>query len=174
MDLRRFERSGFYQQVEDLNRILIKIVRFGVLFGALVLVSCGIDHGLGPMESRITGRIIFLNPDKKPNYVESVRVVAAVRIPPENLGDVVFTNTSVNLSKPEPDYYVPAPLATYELVVAVYKKKGAAWDYSKWLGFYGFDPVNYTVEYKKVALTKEQPVAKNINIYCDWSLLRPE
>ncbi|MBN2413795.1 hypothetical protein JXQ31_19095 [candidate division KSB1 bacterium] len=142
-----------------------------LLFILFLITACEIDHGLGTLDSRITGRVIFLNQDKKPDYVESVRIVAAVNLPPQSLGDVVFTNTSVNLSKDEPDYYVPAPLATYQLVAAVWKEKGQAWNYSKILGFYGFDPVNFTFDSVKVVLTKEQPVAKNIDIYCDWSIL---
>jgi len=133
--------------------------------------ACEIDHGLGTMDSRITGVVVFLNKDKRPDYVESIRIVAAVNFPPESLGDVVFTNKSVNLSKDEPEYYVSAPLAAYRLVAAVWKEKGRNWDYSKILGFYGFDPITFTFDSVKVELTKAHPVAENINIYCDWSLL---
>ncbi len=142
-----------------------------LIFILFLFTACEIDHGLGTLDSRITGRVIFLNRDKRPDYVESVRIVAAVNLPPQSLGDVVFTNTSVNLSKDNPEYYVPAPPATYQLVAAVWKEKGQAWNYSKILGFYGFDPVNFTFDSVKVVLTKEQPVAQNIDIYCDWSLL---
>jgi len=142
-----------------------------IIFLLSLFLACEIDHGLGTLDSRITGRVIFLNKDQKPDYVESVRIVAAVNLPPQSLGDVVFTNTSVNLSKDEPDYYVPAPLATYQLVAAVWKEKGQAWNYSKILGFYGFDPVTFKNDSVRVILTKTQPVAKDIDIYCDWSLL---
>jgi len=142
-----------------------------ILFIFSLFLACEIDHGLGTMGSRITGKVIFLNKDQKPDYVESVRIVAAVNLPPQSLGDVVFTNTSVNLSKDDPEYYVPAPLATYQLVAAVWKEKGQAWNYSKILGFYGFDPITFKYDSVRVVLTKTQPVAKNINIYCDWSLL---
>ena len=140
---------------------------------ALVAMSCSIDHGLGTMNSRITGKVIFLNLEQRPSYVEAVRIVAVDNLPPQSLGDVVITNTSVNLAASEPSYYIPAPIADYELVAAVWKEKGKAWNYSNILGFYGFDPVNYLYEYKKVQLTKAQPVAQGIDIYCDWSLLKP-
>lgn len=128
---------------------------------------------MGVMKSRISGKIIFLNPDKKPDYVESVRVVAAVKFPFTSLSDVVFMNTSVNLSMEEPEYEIPAPLATYRVVAAVWKEKGKAWNYANLLGFYGFNPVAGEFEYKEVELTDSHPVAENIDIYCDWSLLRP-
>ena len=144
-----------------------------IIPGLLLFFSCSVDHGLGTLDSRITGKVVFLNRDKMPSYVESVRIVAIVHLPPQSLGDVVITNTSVNLSKETPTYYIPAPLAEYELIAAIWKEKGKTWNYSNILSFYGFDPINYTVEYKKVGLTKAQPVAENIDIYCDWSLLTP-
>ena len=145
-----------------------------LLITIMVLVpGCEIDHGLGPMKSRITGNVLFLN--EKPDLVESVRVIAVVRWDPENLSlsDVVFTNTSVDLSKEESPYYIPAPTTSYELVAAIWKEKGAPWNYLNILGFYGFDPINHTVEHKKVVLTKEQPVAKGVDILCDWTLVKP-
>ncbi len=139
----------------------------------LLLIACKIDQGLGTLDSSITGKVIFLHPEKRPDYVEAVRVIAAVKLPPESLGDVVFTYTSLDLSREEVEYRIPAPITSYELVAAVWKEKGKTWNYANILGFYGYDPVNYKFEYEKVVLTKEHPVAKDIDIYCDWSLLRP-
>ena len=138
-----------------------------------LFLGCDIDHGLGVMESKIAGDIVFINPDKKPDYVESVRVVAAVKFPFTSLSDVVIMNTSVNLSKAQPNYVIPAPLSSYQVVAAVWKEKGKAWNYANLLGIYGFNPVEGQFDYKEVTLTKSNPVANNINIYCDWSLLRP-
>ncbi len=145
-----------------------KILLMAALLGML---SCTVDHGLGTLDSQISGKVIFINPEQMPSYIESVRVVAVVNMPPQNLGDVVITNTSVNLSKAEPTYYIPAPVASYDLVAAVYKEKGKAWNYANILGFYGFDPVNFMYDYKKVILTASEPIAHDVNIYCDWSLL---
>ncbi|HPG40442.1 MAG TPA: hypothetical protein PLP19_05115 [bacterium] len=142
-----------------------------ILILLLPVLSCEIDHGLGTMDSRITGKIIFINPDKKPDYVESVRIVAVANYPPESLGDLVITNTSVNLSKEQPEYYIPAPLATYHLVGAIFKEKGHNWDYGNLLSYYGFDPVNYKIDIIPIVLSKQHPIAYNIDIICDWSLL---
>ncbi len=138
---------------------------------SLLIMSCAIDQGLGTMDSYITGRVIFLNPEQKPDYVEAVRMVAIINMPPQNLGDVIIANTSVNLSREEPTYSIPAPYAAYRMIAAIWKEKGKAWDYTNILGFYGFDPVTYTIEDKVVDVTKEHPIAENIDIYCDWSLL---
>lgn len=148
-------------------RFILFIIIFSFLFG------CEIDHGLGIMESKISGDVIFLNPEKKPDYVESVRVVAAVKFPFTSLSDVVFMNTSINLSKEKSAYEIPAPLSTYQIVAAVWKEKGKAWNYANLLGIYGFNPLSGQFEFKKVALTKSNPVAQGIDIYCDWSTVRP-
>ncbi len=146
-------------------------ISFVVVFS--LLAGCEIDHGLGIMESKITGDVIFLNPEKKPDFVESVRIVAAVKFPFTSLSDVVFMNTSINLSRETSAYEIPAPISTYQVVAAVWKEKGKAWDYTNLLGIYGFNPSTGQFEFKKVALTKSDPVAQGIDIFCDWSTVRP-
>jgi hypothetical protein len=147
--------------------------RVYILFLLLAISGyhCSIDHGLGTLDTRITGDVVFLNRDQKPESVEAVRVIAVVNMPPESLGDVVFTYKSVNLSRDKSEYDIPAPDATYELVAAIWKEKGKAWNYGNILGFYGFDPVTYEIESKTVTIDKHHPVASNIDIICDWSLL---
>jgi hypothetical protein len=154
-----------------MNKIFFKILLpfLALVFGS----SCEVDHGLGVMESSISGNVVFVNHDKKPDYVESVRIVAAVKYPFTSLSDVVFANTSVNLSKEQSEYELPAPLTNYQIVAAVWKEKGKTWDYTNLLGFYGFNPSNGEFEYKEISLTKQDPVAENVDIYCDWSFLSP-
>ncbi len=142
------------------------------LFIALLFAAgCEIDHGLGPLNSRITGSISFVNEEFKPDDIDALRPVAVTTWDPDNfsLSDVVIANTSVNMSKETPDYYIPAPLGKYELVAIVYRKKGRGWDYTQLLGFYGFDPVTYTGDSEVVTLTKSKPVAGDIDIVCDWT-----
>ncbi|HOT97297.1 MAG TPA: hypothetical protein PLG50_06990 [bacterium] len=131
--------------------------------------ACEIDHGLGLIESGISGRVIFLHPEKKPARVDAVRVVAVVNFPPQSLGDLVFTNTSINLSQLTPSYRLPAPLARYVLVGAIYREKGKEWDYAKILGFYGSNPDSNLYDIRPVTLSKAHPVAAGIDIYCDWA-----
>jgi hypothetical protein len=140
-----------------------------VMLCFLLLSACEIDHGLGTIDSRIAGRIIFLNTDSKPEWVDAVRVAAVVHFPPQNLGDLIFTNTSINLSSESPSYQLPAPLARYEVVVAIYREKGKDWNYTNILGIYGFDPINNTYDILPVLLDKAHPVAEQIDIYCDWA-----
>lgn len=137
----------------------------------LLLLHCDIDHGLGPMKSRITGHVSFINKDLKPENIEALRAVAVTTWDPAHfsLSDVVIANTSINLSREEPEYTIPAPLGPYELVAIIWKKKGQGWNYTHILGYYGFDPASFTGENKTVTLTASHPVAAYTDIVCDWS-----
>jgi len=132
-----------------------------------LLSSCEIDHGLGIIESGISGRVIFSNPGAKPDKIDAARVVAVVNFPPQGLGDLVITNTSLNLSQESPAYRLPAPLARYQVVAVVYREKGKDWDYTNILGIYGLDET-HGWEIQPVTLDKDHPVAKDIDIHCEW------
>ncbi len=142
---------------------------FFIALLSAVLISCDSPLGLSTLDSEIQGKVIFINPELKPDYVEAVRIVAAVQIPPQSLGDVIFTYSGVDLASERSDYRIPAPPAEYQLVAAVWKQKGKAWNYANILGFYGFDPVTYDFEYIPVHV-RENTLSQNIDIYCDWTL----
>ncbi len=150
-----------------------------VVVAAAFFVRCEIDHGLGLMKSRIQGRVILPDMSKRPDYVESVRVIATTKNLQDlqegelTLSDVVFTNTSIDLGTEKPAYDLSAPLGTYKLIAAVWKKRDKPWDYTRFFGFYGFDPETFKFDFSPVVLTEERPVAKNIDIYCDWSFVSP-
>ncbi|MDZ7372134.1 MAG: hypothetical protein ONB12_13315 [candidate division KSB1 bacterium] len=142
----------------------------------LFFSSCEIDHGLGVSKSRIRGHVILPDMSLRPDYFEAVRIIALTKtLDAENisLNDAVFSNTSVDLSQSRPAYDLPAPLSKYEFVGAVWKKRGEPWDYTRIFGFYGFDPDSFKFEHKTIYLTKDQPVAENIDIVCDWILVTP-
>ena len=147
-----------------------------VIVGILLLLSCEIDHGLGVSKSRIRGHLILPDMSLRPEYFEAVRVIALTKtLDAENLSlnDAVFGNSSVDLSNPRPAYDLPAPLSNYEFIGAVWKKKGEAWDYTRIFGFYGFEPDSFKFERKTVSLTKDAPIAEDIDIVCDWILVMP-
>ena len=146
------------------RKILWVVTAVWTLFSA-----CEIDHGLGIIESRITGKVIYLHPELKPARVDAVRVVAVVNFPPQGLGDLVITNKSISLSDPAPDYHLPAPLSHYVLVGAIYREKGKEWDYGNILGLYGVNPDSGRFTPRSVTLTKETPVVENVDIFCDWA-----
>jgi hypothetical protein len=142
-----------------------------ILLLPLFFMSCNIDHGLGVMKSRIAGKVTFINKELKPDNIDALRAVALTKWDPANfsLSDVIIANTSINQSREVPEYYIPAPLGSYQLVAIVYKKKGQGWNYLNLLGFYGCDPSQVTCENKTVYLTESHPIADDVDIICDWS-----
>ncbi|MDZ7721733.1 MAG: hypothetical protein U5R06_02625 [candidate division KSB1 bacterium] len=144
-----------------------------------LLLSCELDHGLGLIKTRITGHVILPDLENRPEYLESVRVIATTKNLADlqqgelSLSDVIFSNSPVNLSQQTPSYDLPAPAGEYKLIAAVWKKRGEAWDYTRFLGFHGFNPDSFTFDFEPVVLTKNDPIAENIDIYCDWSFVSP-
>lgn len=148
-----------------------KVIVLLVLIG-LAALSC--DTGLGLMTTRITGQVIFHNPDKKPDYVESVQVVVASRslFESPSLDDVILADRPVNLSQQKASYEVFVPPGTYPMIAAIYKKKGQDWNYLNILGVYGFDPLTYTFyDTDPVVIGDKHKVASGYDIICDWRFI---
>ena len=149
-----------------------------VLIPALsfLIFQCDIDHGLGVSSSRIRGHLILPDMALRPDYFESVRVIALTKTLDAqdiSLNDVVISNSSVDLSDPTPAFDLPAPLSKYEFVGAVWKKRNEAWDYTRIFGFYGFDPDSFKFTQTPIYLSKDNPVVDDIDIVCDWLLVSP-
>ena len=143
---------------------------------SLFIYQCEIDHGLGVSTSRIRGHLILPDMTQRPDYLESVRVIALTKtLDAEDisLNDVVISNSSVDLSDPRPAFDLPAPLSKYVFIGAIWKKRDEAWDYTRIFGFYGFDPETYKFTQEPVYLTEENPIVDGIEIVCDWILVSP-
>lgn len=149
------------------------------IIGLVFLFSCELDHGLGLIKTKITGHVILPDLADRPEHLESVRIIATTKNIADlqqgelTLSDVVFSNSPVNLSQQTPYYELSAPAGEYKLIAAVWKKRDQAWDYTRFLGFYGFNPDEFTFDFEPVVLTKSDPKAENIDIYCDWSFVSP-
>ena len=147
-----------------------------ILSIALFLIQCEIDHGLGVSTSRIQGHLVLPDMSQRPDYLESVRVIALTKTLDAadiSLNDVVISNSSVDLSDPNPSFDLPAPLSKYEFIGAIWKKRDEAWDYTRIFGFYGFDPDSFKFTQKPIYLTKDNPIVEDIDIVCDWLLVTP-
>jgi hypothetical protein len=163
-----------------MNSMRMSLQRFSVIclifLGISPFFHCEIDHGLDVSKSRIRGHLILPDMSLRPDYFESVRIIALTKtLDAEelSLSDAVFSNSSIDLSNPSPAYDLPAPLSKYEFIGAVWKKKDAAWDYTRIFGFYGFDPDSFKFEQKPIYLTKDSPIVDDIDIVCDWILVTP-
>jgi hypothetical protein len=92
-------------KIKNTGPDMVRLVFIALL--SVLVISCDSPLGLSTLDSEIQGEVIFLNPELKPDYVEAVRIVAAVQIPPQSLGDVIFTYSGVDLSSKRSVYRIP-------------------------------------------------------------------
>jgi len=137
------------------------------LLAAILFQACEFDQGLGLSPSKISGRVLFLSSDYRPKNIDEVRVVAAVNFPPASIADVFFSE-AIRFDKDTADYEIPLPYGTYPAVAVLWKPRGEDWALESLLGFYGFKPP-LEANLKAVSLTREQPVAANIDIPALWT-----
>jgi hypothetical protein len=131
----------------------------------LLLFACEVDHGLGPIRSKIRGRVIFV--DKLPPNTDQVQVAVAKTFPPKALLDL-------GLSGPLPfwqdtvEYEILLPLGHYEAVGVLWKEKGRTWSISSILGLY---TRRNSLLPQAIDLTSEHPVKDSVDIYADPALI---
>ncbi|MDZ7343222.1 MAG: hypothetical protein ONA90_01780, partial [candidate division KSB1 bacterium] len=132
-----------------------------------LFASCDFDQGLGLQKTKITGKVIFIDSAARPDNVDEVRVVASAEFPPAGLADIYFGNP-VAFDRDTAEYEILAPEGSYAAVGVLWKPHGGDWSLSSLLGFYGFKPP-LEAALQPVHLTKEQPIAANIDIFALWA-----
>jgi len=129
--------------------------------------SCDFDQGLGPSTTKITGRVVFVDSATRPDNIDEVRVVATATLPPAGFGDVYFSNP-VRFDVDTANYEIAVPVGKYQAIGVLWKPRGRDWSFTNLLGIYGLQlPLNINI--KTVELSKQQPVAANVDIYALWS-----
>lgn len=132
-----------------------------------LLCSCEFDQGLGPSKTKITGRVVFVDVASRPDNIDEVRVVATASLPPAGFGDVYFSNP-VRFDADTAIYEIAVPVGKYQAIGVLWKPRGRDWSFTNLLGIYGLQlPLN--IEVKSVELTKQQPIAENVDLYALWS-----
>jgi len=138
-----------------------------LLLAAVLFQACEFDQGLGLSPSKIAGRVLFLSTDFRPSNIDEVRVVAAANFPPASIADVFFSE-AIRFDKDTANYEIILPYGTYPAVAVLWKPRGQDWALESLLGFYGFKPP-LEASLKSVSLTREQPIAANIDVPALWS-----
>jgi hypothetical protein len=144
-----------------------------LLIGALVqcaLWSCELDQGLGPSQTRISGKVIFVYSDStksRPENIDEVRVVATANLPPTGFGDVYFSNP-VRFDVDTTTYEIAAPVGVYPAIGVLWKPRGRDWSFTNLLGIYGLR-LPFEFDVKPVELTKQNPLANSVDLFALWS-----
>ncbi|MFQ5633039.1 MAG: hypothetical protein ACE5I1_30090, partial [bacterium] len=128
------------------------------------------DQGLGVLGSRISGQVVYLGADSRPDNIDEVRVVAVANFPPSGLSDVFFSE-AIPFEQDTTQYDILLPLGEYPAVGVLWKPRGKDWSFTSLLGFYGFEPPA-SASLLPVNLTQDEPIATNIDLFALWELAK--
>jgi hypothetical protein len=129
--------------------------------------ACEFDQGLGPLQTKISGQLVYYASELRPSNIGEVRIAALLNFPPSGLGDIFFSDP-LEFYKDTVEYELYLPEGEYPAIVVLWKPEGESWSFNSLLGLYGFEPPNQ-FEMRPISVTKEVPVADNINLFALWS-----
>ncbi len=129
----------------------------------VILFSCNIDHGLEPINSKITGTITFYG--DPPSTTDEVRVAVVKNFPPKNIKSLLFSNM-IDFRKKTAEYELYLPKGTYEAVAVLWKEHNQSWNISNVIGIYGGSLIGDLLipTYLSVTLVDNNTTVNNIDI----------
>lgn len=111
---------------------LIILLLFGIPI--FLVLKCRIDHGLEPIYSKISGKIIFTG--EPPANTDGVRVAVIQEFPPRNINELLFSD-NIPLYQDTADYEIYLPEGQYDVIAVIWKEKNQPWNISDVIGVYG-------------------------------------
>jgi hypothetical protein len=134
-----------------------------------MLITCQIDHGLGPLHSKISGRVNLSG--ELPRGTDEIRVAAALTFPPRNINELLFSDmlqfkSGNTITNRNPEWEIYLPEGTYGVVAAIWKGNNQSWNISDVIGVYGatFDGNVLIGLPKEVTIQHESHVLNTIDI----------
>ncbi|MBL7095672.1 hypothetical protein ISS22_17085 [candidate division KSB1 bacterium] len=147
----------------------IRYIIFSIIILILIVViACEIDHGLYPTSYKITGEIHFFK-GEPPENTDRVEVFALKEFPPQDPQNFLYLGRSGRLDYTQGSsikYEVQVSKTSYQLIGLLWKEKGEDWNLTGLMGFYTGGLENFFPD--SAVVTKENPVAENIDIYASW------
>ncbi len=142
------------------------VVRLLLVAAAMLFSTCAFDKGLGPLQSRISGKITYLFTNLRPTNVDEVRVAALLKFPPTGLGDVFFSEP-IDYLADTTHYELLLPEGHYPAVVLLWKPKGDSWSFNSLLGVYGFSLAE--ADLKPITIASPTHVIDDVDILALWN-----
>ncbi|MFO7889851.1 MAG: hypothetical protein R6V04_05880 [bacterium] len=141
-------------------KILIWMLSIYLFF---IPFSCKIDHGLEPINSKITGSITFYG--DVPPHTDEVRVAVVKNFPPKNIKSLLFSNM-INFRNKTAEYELYLPRGTYEVVAVLWKEHNHSWNISNVIGVYGGSVIGDLLipTYIPITIADNNTIVKNIDI----------
>jgi len=145
-----------------------------ILLIFVVVIACQIDHGLYPNSYKITGNIHFFK-GEPPENTDRVEVFALKEFPPQDPQNFLYLGRSGKLDYSQGSsikYEVQVSKTSYQLIGLLWKEKGEDWNLTGLMGFYTGGLGNFFPD--SAIVTKENPVAEDIDIYANWDRVSKE
>ncbi len=145
-------------------KLFLKITDLKVLVIIVIfLFSCHLDHGLEPINSKITGTITFYG--DPPPHTDEVRVAVVKDFPPNNIKSLLFSNM-INYRQSTAEYELYLPKGTYDVVAVLWKEHNQSWNISNVIGVYGGGFIDGLLipTYKSVTIPDNNTIVDNIDI----------
>ncbi len=122
------------------RKIFFTVLLSILSISAVIFITCQIDHGLGPLHSKISGRV-YLSGDLPP-HTDEIRIAAALAFPPRNINELLFSDmlqfkSGSTITNRNPEWEIYLPEGTYGVVAAIWKGDNQSWNISDVVGVYG-------------------------------------
>ncbi len=147
------------------------IIILGLLFLAGGFFSCEIDHGLEPVDYKITGTVYFFN-GEPPANTDRVEVFAIKEFPPQDPQNFLYLGRSGALNYKSGrfvDYEIHVAPTSYQFIVALWKEKDKDWNLTGLVGYYTGISDPFLPD--SVVVAKEKPVATGVDFNANWDLV---
>ncbi len=140
-----------------------------LLITVIIFITCQIDHGLGPLHSKIGGRVNLTG--DLPQHTDEIRVAAALTFPPRNINELLFSDmlqfkSGNEITNRNPEWEIYLPEGTYGVVAAIWKGDNQSWNISDVVGVYGVTFIGNVLTGlpRPVTIRNEYDVLDTINI----------
>jgi hypothetical protein len=122
------------------RKIVLAVLLSILLIATVIFITCQIDHGLGPIHSKIGGRVYLQG--NLPPHTDEIRIAAALTFPPRNINELLFSDmlqfkSGNTITNPAPEWEIYLPEGTYGVVAAIWKGDNQSWNISDVVGVYG-------------------------------------
>jgi len=151
------------------RKILLTTLLSILSISIVILITCQIDHGLGPLHSKISGRVYLQG--NLPPHTDEIRVAAALTFPPRNINELLFSDmlqfkSGSKITNPSPEWEIYLPEGTYGVVAAIWKEDNQSWNISDVVGVFGVTFIGNVLTGlpQPVTIRNEHDVLDTINI----------
>lgn len=135
------------------------------------IFRCELDHGLEPVDYKITGNVYFFM-GEPPANTDRVEVFAIKEFPPQDPQNFLYLGRSGPLNYKNGrfvDYEIRVSPTSYQFIVALWKEKDQDWNLTGLVGYYTGPADPFLPD--SVIVSKEKPIVEHVDFNANWELV---